>query len=251
MQIAWIILPKHFYEAWEFHASSAQIFLIYSGWFIGSIFGFWTTRFLIDSIGRLKLQYISIFFYVVSSIGHVVLGVSNYNPILLITSKIMAGIGHGIIYIVLIIYVGETSTRAKRGQGVSYIYATIAFGFLLYISFDFSLYKVLEPSFVIGLLALVVCVISSILVEIKGLESPVFLIIKGSNELAIENFMRIRSIDVPSAVQSEFQEIQDMVNEDLIQKQKNRWRCDGISLKILSFITLSRLPHVFTFYFSY
>lgn len=247
MQIAWIILPKHFYESWELHVSSAQSFLIYTGWFIGSILGFWTARFLIDTIGRLKLQYISIFIFATSSIGHIVLGVANYNPILLIMSKILAGIGHGIIYIVLIIYVGETSTRAKRGQSVSFIYATITCGFLLYISFDFSLYKVLEPNFGIGLFTLIFCAVSSILVQVKGLESPVYLIIKSENELAIENFMKIRSIDVPNAVQSEFQEMQDMINEDLIQKQKNNWRCDKNSYKMLTYLILSRLTHVFTF----
>lgn len=247
MQIAWIILPKHFYEAWDFHISSAQIFLIYTGWFIGSIFGFWIARILIDSIGRLKLQYISICFFATSSIGHVVMGVADYNPTLLIISKIFAGIGHGIIYIVLIIYIGETSTTAKRGQNVSFIHATITCGFLLYISFDFSLYQVLEPNFGIGLFTLVLCAVSLILVQIRGLESPVYLILKGENELAIENFMKIRSIYITTAVQSEFQEMQDMINEDLIQKQKKNWRCDANGFKMLTYIILSRLTHVLTF----
>lgn len=247
MQIAWIILPKQFNEAWHLHTSIPQQIMIYSGWFIGSIIGFWATRFLIDCIGRLKLQYISIFFFVISSIGHVVLGVLNYNPILFVILKILAGIGHGIIYIVLIIYAGETSTRSKRGQNVSYIYATIASGILLYISLDFSLFQELEPNFGIGLFSLVFCILSTILVKNKGLESPVYLIIQSENELAIQNFMKIRSIDIYSAVQSEFQEMQDMINEDLIQKERERWRCNKISVKTLTYIILSRLAHVFTF----
>ena len=102
------------------------------GWFVssalvGCIIGVSFSGDLSDRLGRKKLLFISAFLFLISAVGCSL--VSELN--LLITSRLIGGVGVGIASIVVPLYLSEIAPAAIRGRLVTFYQLAITVGILL------------------------------------------------------------------------------------------------------------------------
>ena len=100
--------------------------LVSSG-LLGSIIGVFTTGIISDRIGRKKTIIIAAIMFFISGFG------CGFAPsfALLVTSRMIGGIGVGMASVISPMYISEFAPAAKRGRMVAYYQLAITFGILL------------------------------------------------------------------------------------------------------------------------
>lgn len=137
-----------------------------------------------------------------------------------ITARLMAGLAHGILYTVLIAHCGEVSAPEYRGRALANINLMTTLGIFLFTLTHYANARgnELYVERLFGILAFVISLISLIISSIFTLESPVYLLRIENDHKARENMMKLRSESVETeSLHTEFEEMQKMVNEDIVQ----------------------------------
>lgn len=117
------------------------------GWYvgcalIGSICGVAMAGFMSDGLGRRPTMFISAALFTLSAIGCSVSG----NFQMLVVSRIVGGVGIGIISVVAPVYISEISITKYRGQMVSLYQLAVTVGFLAAYFINYILLDVSETS---------------------------------------------------------------------------------------------------------
>lgn len=130
--------------------------------------------------------------------------------------RLLAGIGHGLIYITTIIHASENVIKEMRGRLLSLInfvmIATIFLSTLLYVVNSSK-----NNDLIIGILGLVFAVVALLLTPLMPYESIVFLLRRGEDRKALANLLKLRGETSETAViQSELQDLTNMLEQDKI-----------------------------------
>jgi sugar porter (SP) family MFS transporter len=213
----------------QFHLDVMQ-----QGWYvgcalIGSICGVAVAGIMSDKLGRRPTMFISSVLFTLSAIGCAV----SVNFEWLVASRIIGGVGIGIISIVAPIYISEIAITRYRGQLVSLYQLAVTVGFLAayfinYLLLNFSLSGNLGTGWMqlifvkevwrgmLGMEAVPALLFFIILFLIP--ESPRWLIVCKKEQKASSIFSKIYTI--PSAVEQQIADTKSMISSEV----KSEWR---------------------------
>lgn len=144
----------------------------------------------------------------------------DYQFAAVITSRLMAGLAHGILYTVLIAHSGEVAAPEYRGRALAIINLMTTLGIFLFTLTHYAHASRNEFNVerLFGILAFVISLISLIISSLLTLESPVYLLRVENEHKARENMMKLRGESVESeSMLNDFAEMQKLVNEDTVQ----------------------------------
>lgn len=144
----------------------------------------------------------------------------DYQFAAVITSRLMAGLAHGILYTVLIAHFGEVAAPEYRGRALAHINLMMTFGIFLFTLTHYA--NATSNEFYIerlfGIIAFLISIVSLIISSLLTLESPVYLLRIEHEHKARVNMMKLRNTSVETdSLHNEIEEMQKMVNEDIVQ----------------------------------
>lgn len=130
--------------------------------------------------------------------------------------RLLAGLGHGLVYITTLIHASENVIKEMRGRLLSLInfvmIATIFLSTLLYVVNSSK-----NNDLIIGILGLVFAVVALLLTPLMPYESIVLLLRLGEERKALQNLLKLRSETSETAsIQSELQDVTTMLEQDKI-----------------------------------
>lgn len=139
-----------------------------------------------------------------------------------ITARLMAGIAHGIVYVILIGHAGELSMADCRARMMATINAMLLLGCALFVICHYV--NIDCEKFYIDRLYSMIALVLSITAILAGayltLESPSFLIRAHNERKAMSIMMKLRNeISESQQMHIDFEDIQSMVAEDFIVTQ--------------------------------
>lgn len=132
----------------------------------------------------------------------------------ILAGRLLAGVGHGLIYIATIIHASENVIKEMRGRLLSLInFVMISTIFLSTLLCAVNSSK--NNDFIIGILGLVFSVVALMLTPLMPYESVVFLLRRGDERKALENLSKLRSeTSETTSIQSELQDLKNMLEQD-------------------------------------
>lgn len=173
-----------------------------------------------------------------------------------IAARILFGLAHGCLYVVVICHASENAVSEMRGNVVSsvgLVSATAAF-ITVASSYDTNI----ATNHLIGIVSISITILGMFLSRCFSYESIVFLLQRGHHVMALQNMMKLRNeMSVNWSIQSEFDELQRYVQQEAAKSlnifQRTNFRALSVvsTLRYLSFITnnilLNRITVSFLF----
>jgi SP family arabinose:H+ symporter-like MFS transporter len=209
----------------EFVVKDFHFNLFMEGWFVssallGCILGVAAAGKLSDLYGRKKVMLLSAFLFFLSAMGCML---SN-NSTLLISFRLIGGLGIGIASMICPLYIAEFSPSHFRGRMVALYQLAITIGIVAAYFTNAYLVKISTHSFTgwlhyiitqdvwrsmigIGMIPAFIFLVCLFLVP----ESPRWLVVKGREE---EAFKYLKKLNTPEVAQNELNEIRKNINEE-------------------------------------
>lgn len=164
------------------------------------------------------------FSYFLALISCVLLIEGSTNIIAIISSRIIAGITHGTVYLTVLLHACEIADKRVRGLVVSSINLCLMVGVLIHTSVLREKQAIKEqgvdPNRMIGMYGLIFLFIGILLIIFFEMESPVFLLRQKENRKALDVMVRLRCESHETRdIREAFQELKVMVNEDSTSSQ--------------------------------
>lgn len=128
----------------------------------------------------------------------------------ILAGRLLAGIGHGLIYMPTLTHAAENVVAIMRGRVLSFInFAITSTTFLVTLLYAVNSSK--NNDLVIGILGLVFSVVALLLTPLMPYESIMFLLRHGDKQKALENLIKLRGLPTSEASDASAQyEIVDM-----------------------------------------
>lgn len=133
--------------------------------------------------------------------------------------RVLGGISHGIVYIIVLIHASEVSIPKLRGYNISVINLCMIVGVLMTSCNISEIYKTrsyeIDPTRMLGISGIVCITIGIMLGLFLNRESPVYLLRKYQEREALNLLVRLRSeLHETISIKREFDELTLMVKED-------------------------------------
>lgn len=162
--------------------------------------------------------------------------------------RMMAGLGHGLVYNVVILHAGENSTKQIRGIITSIInsvlWSSIFIGSLLIATVQMGISTTISSDRMIGIFSLGFSVFAIIFTMFWTEESVVYLLNHGKLGEALELLAKLRHENESSiSVSNDFEEMRLMVNQD---KQESQNILKNNNEKPLALMVTLKFLHVLT-----
>lgn len=193
----------------------------------------------------LYVQYLSNVVFLISGILFIV-WYNEYSAIL--SGRILAGFGHGIVYVTVVTHAAENSIKHVRGIILSSINYMILLGMFVGViiisSFAFDSYSGVNSERLIGIIAVLFTVIGFLATIFITYESVPFLLRRGAEREALTNMMKLRNEVIESAeIHRDMLETKCMINED---RSLNRNILAEGNFKPLLLMVAARIEYVAT-----
>lgn len=161
--------------------------------------------------------------------------------------RIMAGLGHGLVYNVIVIHAGENSMKQIRGIVTSAIncilWSSICIGSLLIATVQMGISTTISSDRIIGIFGLAFSVFAIMFTMFWTEESVVYLLNRGKLGEALELLTNLRNETDTSNISDDFEEMRLMVNQD---KQENKNIIKNNNDKPLRLMVTLTFVHVLT-----
>lgn len=161
------------------------------------------------------------------------------NESYIILGRLLAGIGHGFVYMPLTIHCGENAGKKVRGKLTSSmnLWITMSLTILNYITITSEGSG--NQKLLLIIFGILFSVAAFIFIPCMTRESPVFLLRKNKEGKALGNLMKLRCQKTESVkVKNEFEDLKEMIQED--NEQSSNIFKDN-NLRPLLLVTLSKL----------
>ncbi|KAJ6635939.1 Solute carrier family 2, facilitated glucose transporter member 3 [Pseudolycoriella hygida] len=220
LHIGWGIWRIDFNEPWFQGISGVFIFIVLS-FYVGAIIGGIMTGFIINIWRKQAIYYLSGSIMVISSLISII-WCSNQMGILF--CRVMAGLGHGLAYNVVIVHAGDNSMKKMRGIITSnincFLWFSTFFGSLLIATVQMGVSTTISSDRMIGIFGLVFSVLALTYTMFWTEESVVYLLNRGKLGEALELLSKLRNEpEASTSVADDFEEMRLMVNRDKLENQ--------------------------------
>lgn len=138
-------------------------------------------------------------------------------------ARIIAGLAHGIIYVMTIVHAGEIVIKELRGMIIASFNYILFIAILTAAGFNMTVFNynkseretTLDPNQWMGILTLVYVALAAIIAAFLTYESPVFLLRQGKTVDAIHTMMKLRNeSDETWEIKNDIEEFKTMLSED-------------------------------------
>lgn len=158
--------------------------------------------------------------------------------------RIMAGLGHGLVYNVVIVHAGENSMKQIRGIITAsincFLWSSIFIGSLLIATVQMGVSTTISSDRMIGIFGLAFSVFALMYTTFWTEESVVYLLNRGKLGEALELMSKLRNEpETSSKISDDFEETRLMVNRDKLENQnifKNNNEKPLVLMVVLKFL---------------
>ena len=195
------------------HLTSTQVGFLTAAMAFGALFGALVGGRLIDSVGRLQMFLLDLILFVIGALGAAL----SINLYMLISFRVIMGIGVGIDFPVSLSLISEYSRLKSKGKNVNlwqsmwYIATTGVYAIAFGMFYDYSLFGLNIWRWVIGFGAIPAAIIVVLRFKYMG-ESPLWTFMRGSKEdiqkyldkMGIKDILLPEKFSSPHRVKSEY-----------------------------------------------
>ncbi|XP_062558714.1 D-xylose-proton symporter-like [Armigeres subalbatus] len=201
-------------QGWAKHQTDGMILLVVNLFYIGAVVGSFLGAALVDRMEKLAL---SRFYFVAMGLACILQVILPKNIILVGFARGLAGISHGMAYLIVLLHGGEVLTRELRGVTIAAVNYIMFIGILSHGTISpivLSNYYV-QPVRIFGIIGVLSILMAVAIGQFMSIESPIFLVRNNRDAEAIRTLMKLRSETMESFdVRNAFAEIKDMLRED-------------------------------------
>ncbi len=162
--------------------------------------------------------------------------------------RILAGLGHGLVYNVVVIHAGENAMKQVRGIITStinlFLWSSIFIGSLLIATVQITISTTISSDRMIGIFGLSFSVFALLYTMFWTEESLVYLLNRGKLGEALELLSKLRNEpETSSVIADDFEEMRLMVNRDKLETQNV---FTNNNEKALALLVILKFLHVLT-----
>lgn len=172
-----------------------------------------------------------------------------YNEYLaILAGRLLAGFGHGIVFVALIIHAAENSIKQMRGIILSSVNYMTTFGMLIAViimsSLDPTIFNTINADMLIGIISIVFCFIGLLSTKFFTYESISFLLRNGYEAEALTNMLKLRNETIETQqIHRDMLEIRSMQHEE---KLLNKNISSESNFKPILLMVLTRIQYIAT-----
>ncbi|XP_055598933.1 uncharacterized protein LOC129748358 [Uranotaenia lowii] len=231
-------------QAWTLGHSSGEVLMVSLSFYLAAMLGTLVGYILVE---RYPKNVISRIFLVPTLVGSILLTAVPEEIAGVAIARVLIGFSHGVAYLVLLIHSGEIAINRMRGSIVASMSQVLMIGVLIFgIISPMEMYNYgMNPLRLVGILGIVLTVFGGLLSYFIFHESPVFLLKRGRDDMAIKTMMKLRTESVETwELRNDFNELKAMVSEE---EQRSKSMLSDGNLRPLVVLALAKVATVLSF----
>ncbi|XP_055549315.1 uncharacterized protein LOC129732447 isoform X2 [Wyeomyia smithii] len=195
----------------------------------------------------------SAFFFLINGVLFAILPI---NYVVTVTSRVVAGLGHGVAHTIMLIYSGEITLKQFRAKFIAILTASIIAGITVFslismvtTNHTYTVEPNMHPNRAFGIIIMPFSCIAGVLIFFFMVESPIHVLWRLENEALARQNLRILRNDPTKAesIGEEFNEIELLVRRTNSHPMENRLYYTEGNLEVFSFCGSLKVGNLLVF----